>query len=353
MNPSVYKIYEEFIWKGQDADLAEKFYDTPPLTLDALVDRVPTLLSSYKDMLWHIPEKMDTLKKVLVGTNKKLGSLTPKVRESIYNLGSGAVESAHQTVVMGGPAYILNKAATAVKVASLATEKEVPLTPFFFVADYDIVQPELTNIRTPLMGQDGNLVSFPVPQGFEASPVNVLPLPGSDWLDKVEDDIRSSYRPMFKNLERHARLLFEERLEQALTTIRQAFCNSETLGEWSQRILGHLFNVVGDLGIPLVTASEREIRELFVEGMEFLLARENRERFLKTFEEVTNLIEERGYDPGIGRRGPDYVPFFYECPKPDCHSSRTELHYEDLGSTAILTGRCPSCSETIEIEMIR
>ena len=350
MKPSAYKIYEDFIWKGQDADLAEKFYATPPLTLDALVDRVPTLLNSYKDMLWHIPEKMDTLKKVLLELNKKLGSLTPKVRDSIENLENGAVESAHQTVVFGGPAYILNKAATATKVASLATDKGVPLTPFFFVADYDIVQPELTHIRTPLMGQDGNLVSLPVPQDFETSPVGVLPLPESDWLSQVEEDIRSSYRPMFKNLERHARLLFEERLEQALIVVRQAFCNSDTLGEWSQRIMGHLFNVVGDLGIPLVTASEREIRELFVEGMEFLLARENRERFLKTFDEMTNLIEARGYNPGIGRRGPDYVPFFYECPKPGCNSSRTELHYEDLGSTAVLTGRCPSCSETIEIE---
>ena len=295
MKPSVYKIYEDFIWKGQDADLAEKFYATPPLTLDALVDSVPTLLNSYKDMLWHIPEKMDTFKKALIELNKRLGSLTPKVRNSIENLEHGAVESAHQTVVLGGPAYILNKAATAAKVASLATNKEVPLTPFFFVADYDIVQPELTHIRTPLMGQDGNLVSFPVPQGFETSPVSVLPLPGSDWLSQVEEDIRSSYRPMFKSLERHARILFEERLEQALTIVRQSFCNSDTLGEWSQRIMGHLFNVVGDLGIPLVTTSEREIRELFVEGMEFLLAGENRARFLKTFEEMTILIEDQGY----------------------------------------------------------
>lgn len=350
LTPSVYKIYEDFIWNGQNADLAEKFYATPPLTLDALVDRVPSLLQSYKDMLWHIPEKMNSLKKTLIETNKKLGSLTPRVRENIENLENGAVESAHQTVVLGGPVYILNKAATATQVASLSTDKGVPLTPFFFVADYDIVQPELTHVRTPLMGQDGNLVSIPVPQGFETSPVSVLPLPEGDWLSQVEEDIRSSYRPMLKNLERQAQMLFEERLEQSLTIVRHAFCNSKTLGEWSQKIMGHLFNVVGDLGIPLLTASEKQIRELLVEGMEFLLARENRERFLKTFDEMTDLIKAQGYDPGIGRRGPDYVPFYYECPKPGCNCSRTELRYEDLGATAVLTGRCPSCSESIEIE---
>ncbi len=350
MKPSVYEIYEDFIWNGQNTDLAEKLYGIPPLTLDTLASRVPSLLKSYKDTLWHISERTNILKDVLTETNKKLGCLTPKVRDSIDNLEHGAVESAHQTVVLGGPAYILNKAITAKQVASLATENGVPLTPFFYVADYDTVQSELTNIRTPIMGQGGNLISLPVPQGFENSPVSVLPLPDGDWLSQVEADIRSSYHPMLKNLERHARLLFEERLEQSLTIIRHSFFNSESLGEWAQRIMGYLFNVIGNLGIPLLTASERKIRELLVEGMEFLLARKNRERFLKTFDEMTNLILAKGYDPGIGLRGPDYVPFFYECTNPKCNKSRTELHYEDLGTTVLLTGRCPSCLESIEIE---
>lgn len=350
LNPSVYKIYEDFVWKGQKPDLAEKFYATPPLTLDSLFSRVPSLLNSYKETFWHIPERINILKNALTNTNNRLGCLTPKVRENIENLENGAVESAHQAVVLGGPAYILNKATTAAQVATLATDQGVPLVPFFFVADYDIVQPELTRIRTPLMGQDGNLISLPVPQGFENSPVNVLPLPNYDWLSQVEEDIRNSYRPMFKNLEHHTRMLFDERLEQSLSVIRHAFFNSNTLGEWAQRIMGHLFNVIGDLGIPLLIASEKEIRDLFVEGFEFLLARESRERFLKTFDEMTDLIETEGYNPGIGRRGSDYVPFFYECPEPGCNSSRTELRYEDRGATAVLTGRCPSCSETIEIE---
>ncbi len=350
MKPSVYKIYEEFIWTGQNAAHAEKLYDTPPITLDALSDRVPVLLKSYKDTLWHIPERTNILKKVLLDINKRLGCLTPKVRESIESIENGAVESAHQTVVMGGSAYILNKAITAAQVASQARDKGFPLIPFFCIADYDIVQSELTNIRSPIMGRDGNLISLPVPQGFEFSPVSVLPLPDRDWLEQMEESIRSSYRPMFKNLERYVRMLFEERLEQALIIVRRAFFNSETLGEWAQRIMGHLFNVIGDLGIPLLIASEREIRELLVEGMEFLLARENRDKFLRTFDEITSFIEAQGYNPGIGRRGSDFVPFFYECPKLGCNSSRTELRYEDLGATAVLTGRCPSCSELIEIE---
>jgi len=350
LKPSVFNIYQDFIWSGENSDLAKRLYNSPLISLDALVDRAPALLDSYKNTLWHIPERTTILKKFLHKTNKELGILTPKVRESIDALSEGAVESAHQTVVMGGPAFILNKAITTVRVASLSSDKGVPLTPFFCVADYDIVQPELTHIRTPIMGSGGNLISIPVPEGYEHSPVSVLPLPGNDWLNQVEEDLRSSYRPIFKVLEGSSRLLFEERLEQALSTIRLAFLNSDTLGEWSQRIMGHLFNVIGNLGIPLLTASQKEIRELLVEGMEFMLARENRDRFLRTHEEVTDLIAESGYSSGSRQRRSDYVPFFYECPEVGCYNSRTELHYEDRGSTALLKGKCPSCSETIEIE---
>ena len=164
MKPSVFNIYQDFIWRGENSDLAKRLYNSPLITLDALVDRAPALLDAYKNTLWHIPERTTILKKSLHKANKELGILTPKVRESIDALSEGAVESAHQTVVMGGPAFILNKAITTVRVASLSSDKGVPLTPFFCVADYDIFQPELTHIRTPIMGPGGNLVSIPVPE---------------------------------------------------------------------------------------------------------------------------------------------------------------------------------------------
>jgi hypothetical protein len=71
---------------------------------------------------------------------------------------------------------------------------------------------------------------------------------------------------------------------------------------------------------------------------------------LKTFEQITTEIADAGFNPGMGRRGQDYVPFYYECTNKECNSSRTELHYEDQGNIALLTGKCPSCSEPIEIE---
>jgi hypothetical protein len=200
------------------------------------------------------------------------------------------------------------------------------------------------------MGSGGTRVSIPVAEGYENSPVSVLPLPSKDWYDQIEEEIRDTYRPIFKVLEGSSRTIFDERLEQALSVLRWSYINSTTLGGWAAKILGRLFNIEGNLGLPLLIASSNEIRDLLVEGAEFLLTRENREKFLSTFNETTSYIQESGYNPGIGSRSSDYVPFFYECPEKSCNSARIELHYEDRGTVVLLTGKCPSCSETIEIE---
>jgi uncharacterized protein YllA (UPF0747 family) len=343
-------VYQDFIWRGTNTELALNLYDSPPLTLDAVSEQVPRLMEQYRNTLWHVDERMVLLEKILISSNRELGCLTPEVLSNIRTLRNGAIESAHQTVVLGGPAYILNKAITAKRVTDFCSERGLSLATFFCVADYDVVQPELTHIRLPVMGSGGTLVSIPVVEGYENSPVSVLPLPAKDWYNQIEDEIRDTYRPMFKVLEGSARTIFDERLEQALSVLRWSFINSTTLGGWATKILGRLFNIEGHLGLPLLTASSDEIRDLLVEGVEFLLARENRERFLSTFNETTSLIQESGYNPGIGSRSTDYVPFFYECPETSCNSARIELHYEERGSVILLTGKCPTCSETIEIE---
>jgi uncharacterized protein YllA (UPF0747 family) len=350
LEPNVSNVYLDFIWRTTNTEIANTLYDSPPLTLDAITDRVPRLLEQYQGTLWHIADRMGLLEKTLISLNRDLGCLTPEVTSNIKNLKYGAVEAAHQTVVLGGPSYVLNKAITAKRIADLSSERGHHIVPYFCLADYDTVQPELTHIRLPVMGSGGTLVSIPVPEGYENSPVSALPLPSKDWYNQIEDEIRDTYNPMFKGLEGASRLVFDERLEQALSILRWSYINSTTLGQWATRILGRLFNIESNLGLPLVIASSDGIRDLLVEGIEFLLARDNRERFLSTFNDVTTLIQEHGYAPGIGPRTSDYVPFFYECPEATCNRARMELHYEDRGSVASLTGKCPSCSELIEIE---
>jgi uncharacterized protein YllA (UPF0747 family) len=350
MNPSVSDVYQQFVWKGNLSELAARLYDSPPKTLEGIVDRASDLIDKYSGIQWHTEERRKRVGETLISINSELGTLTPKVRENIGRLQSGAVEAAHQSVVLGGPCYVLNKAATAARIADLSQDRDPKLTPFFFVADYDIVQPELTNIRTPNVGQEGNLVSFPIEEGYEHSPVSAIPLPDSDWYAQIEESIRSSYRPLTKSLGGPMRTLIEERLEQALSLTRWAYSNSDTLGQWGEMILGRLFNVEGKLGIPLLPASDERIRSLLVEGLEFLLTRKNRERFLKAHQKATALIMESGFGAGIGERHDSYVPFFYECPGEDCNRARIELNYQLTGKTATLTGKCPGCGEVVTIQ---
>ncbi|MFW9889816.1 MAG: bacillithiol biosynthesis BshC [Candidatus Thorarchaeota archaeon] len=351
MKASIMDVYQQFIWKGELDDLAAHLYDSPPITMGALAEKVPALLQRYSKTDWHKEERLEQTARALREANRKLGILTPKVKDAIDHLRKGAVEAAHQSVAMGGPCYILNKAATARSIATFGSSNDIRLIPYFFIADYDIVQSELTNIRTPNAGQEGNLVSVPIQPGFEHSPVSMIPLPGKQWYEQAEDSIRHSYRPLFKSVDGHARTLVEERLEHALALTRWAYHNSDTLGEWSQRIIGRLMNLEGDLGVPLVPATDDAIRELMTYGLEILLARENRERFLAAHAEATSMIQSQEFKPGIGARDSSFVPFFYECSGKYCNQARTELSYSLNGSKALLTGRCPICGDVIEIEI--
>jgi uncharacterized protein YllA (UPF0747 family) len=351
MNPSALEVYQHFIWKGEHSDMAKHLFDGPVITMGGFIERARKIREEYASTGWHTEERREEAIKIIRNANRRLGSLTPKVTESIEQLHMGSVEAGHQSIVMGGPCYVLNKAASALSLASMGTASGLQLSSIFFVADYDGVQPELINHRTPNMGQEGNLVSFPVGKEYEFSPVSAVPLPGNKWYNQVEDSIRNSYRPLMKSAEGPARIVLDERLEQALALTRWAYHNSETLGEWGMRIMDRLFNIEGNLGIPLLPASDDGIRKLLTMGLELLLARKNREKFLAAYEAATAMILEHGFKSSIGARDGSYVPFFYECLGKDCYRARIELTYHENGSKAVLKGKCPTCGDDIEIEI--
>ncbi|MHA1480327.1 MAG: hypothetical protein ACTSQZ_02740, partial [Candidatus Thorarchaeota archaeon] len=130
MKPSVTKVYQDFIWGNTSEDLAGLLYNDPPTTLGGLKKNIPDLLMRYQKTGWHTEERLKQIQKTLEQVNRDLGCLTPKVKKNIGNLSSGAVESAHQSVVMGGPAFILNKASTAERIATLNSTEDAPLAPF-------------------------------------------------------------------------------------------------------------------------------------------------------------------------------------------------------------------------------
>lgn len=348
---SVNSVYENYIWHNDSRELAEKLYSSPPLAFGSLENRISRLMEHYSEAGWHSESRMKKVKNALTRINRQLGALTPQVQSNIDHIEGGAIESAHQSVVLGGPIYILNKAATAERIAAQNSTPERPLAPFFCVADYDIVQNELTHMRTPLMGSGGTLISLPVDEEYGFSPVSALPLPDYQWFEETSENIRAGYRPLFKVVESKTKLLLEERLERALTVLKHSFINSQSLGQWAASIYAHLFNIEGNLGIPLLMASDPEVRELWALGMELLIQRETRQKFVTQHNDITEHIIAHGFEPGIGPRGEDYVPFYYECENDSCHKSRTEMSFVEKGSSSIIEGKCPSCGELMEIEV--
>ncbi|MHA1653786.1 MAG: bacillithiol biosynthesis protein BshC [Candidatus Thorarchaeota archaeon] len=353
MEPSIVAAYDAYIWRREHHDLVNCLYDSPPVTLAEAASRIPEIRAAYDDTEWFVEDSLKKLQQRLAVLCKRLGCMTPGVKHTIERLGDGAVEAAHQSANLGGPAFILNKAATAVRIVSIANENRIASAAYFCVADYDEVQPELTHVRTPLMGHEGNVISVPVLRGYEHSPVSALPRPSSDWYEEAQDSIREGYRPLFKSVEGHARGILEERLEQALSLTRWAFFNSSTLGEWALRILGRLLNVEGRLGLPLFSASDPELRRLLARGFEMLLRPEVRKTFLASHRKAGEMITASGFRRGVGDRDDEYVPFFHECVNADCHRARTRLIYNESGNRAVLYGECPLCGEKVEIEVTR
>ncbi|MHA1576978.1 MAG: bacillithiol biosynthesis protein BshC, partial [Candidatus Thorarchaeota archaeon] len=102
--------------------------------------------------------------------------------------------------------------------------------------------------------------------------------------------------------------------------------------------------------LPIIPASNIELRTLWSFGMELLLKKDVREKFLNVHAQTTQTIVQNGFKAGAGSRNDDYVPFFYECPEDSCYSSRTELKYRENGSQILLEGKCPTCGTKLEIE---
>ncbi|MHA2425538.1 MAG: hypothetical protein ACXAEF_12175, partial [Candidatus Thorarchaeota archaeon] len=141
MDPSITSAYDAFIWLEDTSGLVKKLYASPPKTMGIAIERISELAKKYHETDWFDDDHFKSLKQGLIQANKSLSALTDKVRVNIDRLENGGIEAAHQSVVMGGPCYILNKAATATAIARFAQEQGQDIAPFFYVAEYDIVQP--------------------------------------------------------------------------------------------------------------------------------------------------------------------------------------------------------------------
>jgi len=306
------------------------------------------LLKDVRARYGEASDSLEELKRAMKSNLRRLGILTSQVSERIDSLEDGVVETGQQPNVMGGPSLVLNKIAYIKSLSGLGDRDYVPM---FYVADYDGVQPELTNTRVPSPSSKGVLISYPTSPEQEGVPIHEIPNPPEAWLDQNLEKLTSNYRGLLRGADAQVRERALMNLDHAVTVIKGAYYSTENVSDWSTKIVGSIVNLEAGLGVPILSHSMRGTRHLFQTGYETLLADSNRQAFIEASNRAAEKVEASGFKPGTGPRGEDYVPFFYECQTPGCQRRRVELSYRRAtGSTdASVGGRCPRCGEVYEL----
>ena len=327
--PPVHMLYTEYT-QGKKVSTALELWGTIPSTMGDAAKHLSTLRKAYGES----PETLDELKKAMKSSLRKMGILTGQTADNIDRMHLGVVEAGQQPNCLGGPSLILNKIAYAVSLAEQAS-----LVPLYYVADYDGVQPELTNTRLPSPSSKGLHVSYPLQPGMDNSTIHTVDNPPEGWLTKTLEKIESNYRGLLKGSP-----VLEEKLGNlyhAFTIIKNAYYSTGNVSEFSTKIIGSILNHEAGLHVPTYWHSMPETRHLFQEGYELLLSEPNRSRFIQATNKAAESVEEAGYRSQIGLRKRDYVPFYLECT--ECSHIRVELKYAAEGSKGVISGKCPKC----------
>jgi len=338
-----HELYTSHVEKGVSGGLAEELWGRIPATMGEAYG----LLKGVKAQYGETSDSLEELKGAMKSNLRRLGILTSSVSENIDRLEDGVVETGQQPNALGGPSLILNKIAYAKSLSVLGEEGYVPL---FYVADYDGVQPELTNTRVPSPSSRGVLISLPTSPEQEGVPIHEISNPPEAWLSQTLEKLMSNYRGLLNGVDGRLRERALMNLDHALTVLKGAFYSTENVSDWSTKVIGSIVNLEADLGVPILSHSMPGTRHIFQKGYEVLLADSNRETFIEASNRAAEKVEASGHRPGIGLRDPDYVPFFYECQSPGCQRRRVELSYRrDAGSTTASVGsKCPKCGAVYE-----
>ena len=339
--PQAHMIYTEYIEKGLRKELAERLWGTIPGNMGEAYEVIKKVRERYDAP----SENLEGFKKALKQQQRSLGILTSKVENNIDNLDRGVVESGQQPMALGGPSLILNKVAYTNSLCGIGSDGFVPV---FYNADYDGLQAELLNIRIPSPSPRGLLFTYPADDRLENSPIRLLPNPDERWLRSNIEKIISNYKGLMRGVKQSKQERLSQNLSHIVTVVRSAYYSTTNVSDWAAKTLGTLINLETDLGVPILSPSNMELRPYFQGGYEYLLSEPTRSRFVGASNRAAVLVETSGFRSQIGLRSSDYVPFFLECMNSRCFRTRVELKYSTEGSNAVLRGKCTKCEESYE-----
>jgi len=347
--PPPSKLYSDYVFDGIEAAL--QFWGPIPRNIKEAIRLSTPLRGIYSERQPLFTEnRLKTLGQAIRDTHHRYKMLTPKVKENLVKLEEqGAViEAGHQPALLGGPGFVINKIAAIAKIALFQHS-----TPMMFVGDHDHEQKELTVIHLPSPGPRGLMFSLPVPREYQMSPLHVLPLPSRDWLRQVTEKMTSTYHELVAASMKRELDLYDERTAIIRNLLEMTFNQSQTISEWTTGLWMRIINLSQDSGVLFHVFSNSSIRELMLPAYEYLLMEANREKLIQALNESAKRLEQLGYEPSIGRRADDYVPFHVECPTKGCNRTRLDptLTQNRSKTQTTISANCPKCKATHEIEV--
>lgn len=337
------------MFDGNEAAL--QFWGSIPLNVNDAIALSRPLSAVYREekqpLFTH--ERLIVLCQTIKEIHQKHEMLTPMVTHRLELLESqhAAVEAGHQPSLLGGPGLVINKLAAIGQIAMLQNTASI-----MFVGDHDHEQKELTVIHLPSPGPRGLSFSFNVPREFRQSPMHALPLPSRSWLNQALEKIASTYHELVTKSSSHQKAEYEDRVQSVIKIIQHAFDKAKTISDWSLLIWMQLANLSQDSGILFQQFSHPTLRLLMLPAFEFLIHVRNRSRYIQALNQAAEQLQQLGYQPGIGHRTEDYVPFQLECPTAGCNRTRLDPTLANESAMRMeISARCPKCKVTHTLEL--
>jgi uncharacterized protein YllA (UPF0747 family) len=342
------KLYSSYVFDGNETAL--HFWGPIPLNVQNAIAMSKPISNRYKTKKQPLftEQRLVKLCKAIRETHQRQGMLSSMVKERLELLQTQtiAVEAGHQPALLGGPGLVINKLATIAQLAMFQDSASV-----MFVGDHDHEQKELTVTHLPSPGPRGLSFSYTVPREFRLSPMHILPIPSRDWLKKTLTKIASTYHELVAKARTEEKTEFEERVQMVTGIIQEAYDNATTMSEWSLRIWMKITNLAQDSGILFQQFSHSTIRQLMLPAFEHLVSSQTRLRFIEALNQAAEQLQALGYQPGIGIRQRDYVPFHLECPTTGCNRTRLDPKLIEDTRRIEISADCPKCKTTHTLEV--
>ena len=289
-----------FVKFVSDYEAVRPFYP-PPVhpSIDHLVRRADRLLKSPN------PFPRERLAQLLIKFNRKIGA-GERVFSNIEKLRSPqtlAVVTGQQLGFLGGAAFTVYKAATAIRLAQILEEQGYSAVPVFWLASDDSDFQEVRS--TVFRNKQDELFSVTYPGPAQNTPQMV----GSIRLESVEDCLNHL------DLEGIKGDFAQEIVDLLQRCYQPQRLFQEGLGAW----LAHLFREEGLILFDSLSGYRKDLQALF------RIAISKRHELLSALQERGELLRSKGFDPQVRVADAESLLFFIEL------ESRHKLEFGQSG----------------------